>query len=150
MAALLVLAASCSGKFGVGHEVDSSLYLLNYGRCEIAVSPDNVEHSLYICKGGLNDDAFAVSLSVEAEDLVACNAKYMSAYKMLPPNSYEFDRMNMLVGKEDVKTAVRITFRYDCLPKGTFVLPVRLRCTSDRSVRVDEEYSTAWLFVTRE
>lgn len=150
LAAALALASSCSGKFEVGHDVDSSLYLLNYGKNEVTVSAGKTDHDIYVCKGGLNDDIFAVSLIVDQEDLVAYNAKYMSSYKMLPPNCWSFDRMNVLVGKDDVKTAVRIHFIYDCVPDGTFVLPVRLRCTSDAHVPVKEEYSVAWLFVTKE
>lgn len=148
-AAVLAVLSSCSGKFEVGHDVDSSLYLLKYGKCEVTVSPDSQEYRIYVCKGGLNDDVFAVSLSVDAEDLVVYNAKYMSDYRILPPNSYEFSRTNMLVGKDDVKTEVLVSFAYDCLPEGTSVLPVRLKCTSDRSVRVPEDYSVSYIFVTK-
>ncbi|MCM1177875.1 MAG: DUF1735 domain-containing protein [Bacteroidales bacterium] len=150
LAAVTLLSASCSGKFEVGHDVDSSLYLLNFGKSELTVSMDKAVHSIYVCKGGLNDDVFAVSLAVDQEDLVAYNAKYKSSYRILPPNSYAFSCMNMLVGKDDVKTEVQIAFDYGCLPSGTSVLPVRLKCTSDRNVQMTEEYSVAYIFVTKE
>ncbi len=150
LASACALACSCSGKFEVGHEVDSSLYLLNYGKCEVEVSPDRLEKNIHVCKGGLNDDVFAVSLIVDMEDLVVYNAKYMSDYRILPPNSYEFSRTNVLVGGDEVKTSVQVSFIYDCLPEGTCVLPVRLKCTSDRFVRMPEEYSVSYLFVTKE
>ncbi len=150
MAVVTIAAMSCSGKFEVGHDVDSSLYILKSGKQEMTVSRDSGPYSLYVCKAGLNDDVFAVSLVTDPEDLVTYNARYMSAYRILPPNSYEFSERNVLVGKDDVKTAVRIEFRYDCVPSGISVLPVRLRCTSDASVLMKEEYSVVWLFVTKE
>ncbi|MDE7128406.1 MAG: hypothetical protein K2O58_11065, partial [Bacteroidales bacterium] len=51
-AAVLAVLSSCSGKFEVGNDVDSSLYLLKYGKCEVTVYPDSREHRIYVCKGG--------------------------------------------------------------------------------------------------
>ncbi len=145
----LVMTASCSGKFEVGHEVNSGLYILKSGKQEITVSSQSASYDLHVCKSGLNDDVFAVSLAVDIEDLVVWNAKYMSAWRILPPNSYEIAEKNFLVGKDDVKTSVRINFFYDRLPEGTHMLPIRLRCTSDASVPVRQEYSVTYLFVTK-
>lgn len=147
----LFLTSSCSEKFEVGHEVETSLYILKSGKQEITLSEDTAVYDMYVCKAGLNDDVYAVSLVVDQEDLVVYNARYMSAYRILPENSYEFDKRNILVGKDDVKTVVRISFVWECVPSGTSVLPVRLIWTSGSAdASVKDEYSVAYLFVTKE
>lgn len=147
----LALTSSCSGKFEVGHEVESGLYILKSGRQDISISDDNSVYEMYIYKSGLNDDVYAVSLVVDIEDLVEYNAKYMSSYRILPGNSYEFDKRNMLVGKDDIKSVVSISFIKECIPDGTSVLPIRLKWTSGTAeASLDDEYSVTYLFVTKE
>lgn len=144
----LCVLAACSDRMDVGHDVESTVYLMNHGESNISLNSLDTELKVWVYKSGYDSKTYSVKVIIDEEDIIRLSAKNKTSYTMLPPNSFELATPSVSVGPGTTKAAAIISLDSSCIPEGKkFLLPIRIAC--EALPELDEDSSIAFLFITK-